>query len=47
MFGLHRRRLPQLSDVQRSLIFGLWGTELLTSDEDAAWFMEYENPISA
>lgn len=47
MFGLHRRRLPQLSDVQRTLIFGLWGTELLTADEDAAWFMEYENPISA
>jgi hypothetical protein len=46
MFGLHRRRLPQLSDVQRDLIVELWGTELLAADEDAAWFMEYENPMS-
>lgn len=47
MFGLHRRRIPQLSDAQRSLIVGLWEAELLAADEDAAWFMEYENPMSA
>ncbi|AXJ09815.1 DUF6492 family protein [Arthrobacter sp. PM3] len=47
MFGLHRRRLRRLTGAQRDLIVELWGTELLTADEDAEWFMEYENPMSA
>ncbi|MDQ0820245.1 hypothetical protein QFZ79_002539 [Arthrobacter sp. V4I6] len=46
MFGLHRRRLPQLNDEQRDSIVKLWNTELLTAYEDPAWFMEIDHPMS-
>jgi hypothetical protein len=46
MFGLHRRRLPQLNDEQRDSIVKLWNTELLAASENPAWFMEVNNPMS-
>ena len=46
MFGLHRRRLPQLNDEQRDNIVKLWNTELLAADENPAWFMEIDHPMS-
>lgn len=39
MFGLHRRRLPQLSADQKAAIKELWGRHLLKDWEDADWFM--------
>lgn len=46
IFGLHRRRLPQLNSEQRDNIVKLWNTELLAADENAAWFMETDSPMS-
>lgn len=46
MFGLHSRRLPQLNDAQRDNIVKLWNTELLAADENPAWFMEIDHPMS-
>lgn len=46
MFGLHRRRLPLLNDEQRDNIVKLWNTELLAADENPAWFMEIDHPMS-
>lgn len=41
MFGLHRKRLPQLNDEQKAAIRELWGRHLLKEWEDADWFMAY------
>lgn len=42
MFGLHRKRLPQLSQSQQAAITSMWrGCGLLKDWEDADWFMEY------
>lgn len=46
MFGLHRRRLPQLNGEQRDAIAQLWKTELLAADENPAWFLEFAHPMS-
>lgn len=46
MFGLHRRRLSKLNDEQRDNIVRLWNAELLAADEDPAWFMEIDDPMS-
>lgn len=40
MFGLHRKRLPQLDDEQRRAIDRLWHQELLKPWEGAAWFLQ-------
>jgi hypothetical protein len=47
MFGLHRRRLPRLSDEQRDSIVALWRTELLAADEEATWFLEAGDPMAS
>lgn len=41
MFGLHRKRLPQLSEPQRRAIADLWARHLLKEWEDTSWFMAY------
>ena len=46
VFGLHRRRIPQLDDEQRDSIVNLWNTELLAAYENPAWFMEIDAPLS-
>ena len=46
MFGLHRRRLRKLNDEQRDSIVKLWHAELLAADENPAWFMEINDPMS-
>lgn len=39
IFGLHRNRLPQLTDEQIELIDNLWHQHLLNADEDTDWFL--------
>lgn len=41
MFGLHRNRLPQLTEDQRTAISEMWGRYLLADWEDPGWFMAY------
>lgn len=41
-FGLHRRRLPQLTDEQKDAIREMWRRHLLADWEDADWFMTYQ-----
>ena len=43
MFGLHRNRLPQLDDEQKSLITDLWRKNLLDEWEDPDWFFHFDN----
>lgn len=39
MFGLHRKRLPQLTEPQAEAIVALWRRHLLNDWEDAGWFL--------
>ncbi|MGP5288107.1 DUF6492 family protein [Glutamicibacter arilaitensis] len=41
MFGLHRKRLPQLTDQQKTAIRALWRQHLLKDWEDADWFLAH------
>lgn len=41
MFGLHRKRLPQLSEPQKEALLEMWNRHLLKEWEDAAWFFAY------
>ncbi len=45
VFGLHRKRLPQLTDGQRRDIAKLWGRHLLLEWEDAGWFKTYPDTL--
>lgn len=46
VFGLHRKRLLQLSDDQRKRIEDLWRVNLLSPHESADWFMEFIGPLN-
>jgi len=46
LFGLHRKRLPQLTDEQSRGIVTLWRRHLLKDWEDASWFMVYQEAPS-
>lgn len=39
VFGLHRNRLPQLTDEQIQLIDDLWHQHLLNASEETDWFL--------
>lgn len=45
MFGLHWRRLPQLTPDQRSGIVDMWRLHLLRAGEDPTWFLAHEAPV--
>ncbi|EEI62310.1 DUF6492 family protein [Corynebacterium glucuronolyticum] len=45
MFGLHRKRIPNLSNVQRESILSMWKNSILYAWEDASWFMKLEEGL--
>lgn len=42
IFGLHRKRLPQLTDGQKDMIASMWHRHLLSPWENAEWFLQYD-----
>jgi len=46
VFGLHRKRLPQLTEPQKADIEGLWRNHLLVAWEDAGWFLTFQDSLS-
>jgi len=47
LFGLHRKRLPQLTEEQSLRIVSLWRRHLLKDWEDASWFMVHQEASAA
>lgn len=41
MFGLHRKRIPQLTEEQTEAIIKMWRAHLLASWEDPNWFLHH------
>lgn len=46
MFGLHWRRLPQLTPDQTTRIVDMWRLHLLREGEEPTWFLAHEAPLT-
>lgn len=46
VFGLHRKRMPQLTEEQHQDITALWRKHLLLDWEDADWFMTFQDALT-